>query len=196
MDLSATYGSDAMSLIMLCATAWLHTLLTARTAASSSRRRLLVVDEAWAVLRDVAVARYLQASWKLSRAFGVANVAVVHRLSDLHATGAAGSEAARLAEGLLSDSETRVVYGQSPGEVTAARELLKLTDPEADLLPDLGRGVALWKVGGRSYLVHHRLSPTEQTLVDTDTHMAANEPEFRISDDASGGNPEAVGTHP
>ena len=34
------------------------------------------------------MARWLQSSWKLSRAFGVSNVAVLHRVSDLRSVGA------------------------------------------------------------------------------------------------------------
>ena len=60
---------------MACATAWLQAAVspTARTAGGAS---FLVVDEAWAILANLGVARWLQASWKLSRAHGVANVAV------------------------------------------------------------------------------------------------------------------------
>jgi hypothetical protein len=171
LDLSAVYHSPALGILMTCAASW----LTAALGAGAARRErvLFVVDEAWAVLADLAVARWLQSSWKLSRAWGVANVAVLHRVSDLAGAGAAGSEQVALAQGLLADSETRVVYGQSPGESAAAAELLGLSEPEAELLPRLGRGVALWKVGARSFLVRHRLSPHECALVDTDARMAA-----------------------
>jgi hypothetical protein len=131
----------------------------------------VVVDEAWAVLANLGVARWLQASWKLSRAYGIANVAVLHRLSDLRAVGTADSEQVGLASGLLADSETRVVYGQAPGEVAAACDLLSLSETEADLLPQLRRGVALWKVGQRSFLVQHVLGAAERALVDTDAAM-------------------------
>ncbi len=119
------------------------------------------------------MARWLQASWKLSRAYGVANVAVLHRLSDLTPVGAAGSEQVGLAQGLLSDSETRVVYAQPPGEVATAGELLSLSATEAELLPQLRRGVALWKVGHAPFLVQHLLAPAERALVDTDAAMGA-----------------------
>ncbi|HSS11832.1 MAG TPA: hypothetical protein VLL25_18230, partial [Acidimicrobiales bacterium] len=136
-------------------------------------RRLVVVDEAWAILCHLGIARWLQAAFKLSRAFGVANLAVVHRLSDLRAAGADGSEQQRLAQGLLADSETRVVFGQPPSEVESAGELLGLTTTEAELLPRLPRGVALWKVGTRSFLIEHRLGRHEAALVDTDARMGA-----------------------
>ena len=131
-----------------------------------------MVDEAWAILGNLGVARWLQSSWKLSRALGVANIAVLHRLSDLASVGAAGSEQVGLAEGLLADSETRVVYAQSPGEVARTGELLGLTDTEAALVSTLRRGTALWKVGQRSFLVEHRLARGEGWLIDTDQAMS------------------------
>jgi len=103
----------------------------------------------------------------------VSNVAVLHRVSDLSAAGSAGSEQVGLAQGLLADSETRVVYGQPPGEVEHAAALLGLSRTEADLVPQLRRGVALWKVGGRSFLVQHLLSEHEAAIVDTDAAMDA-----------------------
>lgn len=174
LDLSAVYHSPALAVLMTCAAAWLQAALRSERDA---RATLLVVDEAWAVLRSTAVARWLQSSWKLSRAWGVANMAVLHRVSDLAAAGAAGSEEVQLSEGLLADSETRVVFAQSPGQVAEAAAVLGLSDTEEELVPRLGRGVALWKVGGRSFLVQHRLSSGEAALVDTDARMRAGVPD-------------------
>ena len=95
----------------------------------------------------------------------------MHRLSDLSAAGAAGSREVALAEGLLHDAQTRVVYAQYEDEVPRTRELLGLTSVEAAILPELDPGIALWKVGRRSFLVQHRLSALEAELVDTDARM-------------------------
>src|SRR5579875_2486288 len=171
LDLSALYNSPALGVLMACATAWLQATLARQATAGGAARVFVVVDEAWAVLANLGVARWLQASWKLSRAYGVANVAVLHRVSDLQAVGAAGSEQVGLASGLLADSETRVVYGQAPGEMTAARELLSLSETECEVVPQLRRGVALWKVGARSFLVQHVVGRQERVIVDTDAAM-------------------------
>jgi type IV secretory pathway VirB4 component len=168
LDLSAVYHSAALGILMTCAAAWLQASL--RTGADRGPV-LLVVDEAWAILANLGVARWLQSSWKMSRAWGVANVAVLHRVSDLSAAGAAGSEQVSLSRGLLADSETRVIYGQPPSERAGAAALLGLSETEEELVARLGRGVALWKVGGRAFLVQHRLSPHERQLVDTDARM-------------------------
>jgi len=179
LDLSALYTSTALGILMACATAWLQAALARASSARGVTERtsghvFLVVDEAWAILSNLGVARWLQSSWKLSRAFGVSNVAVLHRVSDLRSVGASDSEQVALAQGLLADSETRVIYAQSPGELALAGELLSLSATESDLLPQLRRGVALWKVGQRSFLVQHRLSPMERLLVDTDGAMTSS----------------------
>lgn len=171
LDLSAVYHSPALGALMTCAAAWLQAALVTETSA----RTVLVVDEAWAVLADPSVARWLQSSWKLSRALGVANVAVLHRVSDLRAAGPAGSEEAQLAEGLLADSETLVLYGQPSGELSAVREVLGIGATEEALLSGLGRGIALWRVAGRAYLVEHLLTGYERSLVDTDSRMVAGQ---------------------
>ena len=167
LDLSAVYDSDALGILMTCAAAWLQGVL----AEDAGRKTIFILDEAWAILANLGIARWLQASFKLSRARGLQNIAVMHRFSDLTATGAAGSQQERVARGLLSDTETKVVYAQPHGEIEATKSLLGLTETEALLLPQLERGVALWKIGERSFLVWHHLGRTERALVDTDTRM-------------------------
>jgi type IV secretory pathway VirB4 component len=168
VDLSAVYHSPALPVVMTCVAAWLQAAIK-----DDGRRRMVVMDESWRMFSHLAIASWMQQSFKLARSTGTMNVMVMHRLSDLGSAGAAGSHQVRLAEGLLADTETRVVYGQPASEVDRARELLGLSDTEARLLPNLPRGQALWKVGTRSFLVEHRLSAVEATLVDTDARMAA-----------------------
>jgi intein/homing endonuclease len=159
---------EARPILMACTAAWLQ----GSWARDDGVRRIVVLDEAWVVLRHLAIARWLRESWKLARQYGVQNIAVMHRLSDLTAAGDAGSEQVQLAKGLLEDSETRVIYRQSPGEVEQARELLGLTQTECDQIPMLERGEALWRVGRRSFIVQHRIDNLiEREIVDTDANM-------------------------
>jgi hypothetical protein len=169
LDLSAVYDSDALGILMACAAAWLQGVLSTDDATKT----ILVFDEAWAILMRLATALWLQASFKLARARGLQNLAVLHRLSDLAAVGAAGSQQERVTRGLLSDVETAVVYRQSHSEVEATQTLLGLSQAQSALLPQLERAVGLWRVGGRGFVVWHRLGRIEKTLVDTDARMAA-----------------------
>jgi type IV secretory pathway VirB4 component len=181
LDLSAFYDSAALGLVMTCASAWERAMITrlhdeADREGRPPRKMINVFDEAWRALAVLGVAEWLQAAFKLSRRDGVQNVVVMHRLSDLSAAGAAGSRERELAEGLLHDAQTRVIYRQAPDNVALTRELLGLTSVEADLLPELSDGVALWKVGVRGFLVQHRLSPWELPVIDTDGRMLDRAP--------------------
>jgi hypothetical protein len=169
VDVSATFATAALPLVMTCAAAWLQAALASGVKHPS--QRLVVVDEAWSILSDLGTARWAQATFKLARSFGVANVVVVHRLSDLRAAGPDGSAQEKLAEGLLADSETRVVFGQPPSEAEVTARMLRLSRRETDLVGRLARGAALWKLGGRSFLVQHLLGAAERVLVDTDAAM-------------------------
>ena len=168
LDTSRLAGDDtAVALLMTCASAWMETALADPTAG----RRLVVYDEAWRMLRHLPLVRRMQLQWKLSRAIGVANLAVVHRISDLGAVGASGSEAVALARGLLADCSTRIVYAQESDQVDATASALGLTDVEAEQLIHLPRGRGLWKVGRHSAIVDHVLGRSEYSVVDTDARM-------------------------
>jgi hypothetical protein len=175
IDLSRMYNSPALGIIMLCANAWQQ----AAVSRSDGGKWIAVSEEAWATLRYNSVARAMQESFKLARSYGVQHVIVMHRLSDLEAAGAAGSETRTLAQGLLEDTETRIILNQPPGEIATAVRLLGLTEAEAALLPTLPRARGLWKIADRSFLVDHRLSPEEWDIIDTDARMAVEAPPGR-----------------
>ncbi|MDP9387294.1 MAG: DUF87 domain-containing protein [Actinomycetota bacterium] len=168
LDLSGLGDDGGLPILMACATAWIQ----AAVARPDAGRRFLVLDEAWRLLHHLGTARWLRSSLKLARQYGIANVLVLHRLSDLVATGDAGSEQRALSEGLLSDTETRVIYAQADGEIGSAAELLGLSAADRKGLPTLDRGTALWIVGQHRFLVDHRLADDEWDLTHTDERMS------------------------
>jgi DNA polymerase III delta prime subunit len=171
LDLSAVHHDpEALSLVMLATTAWLQTVLASPTGPP----RIQVLDEAWSLLASERTSRYLQSCWKLGRAYGVANLAIVHRLSDLRSQADDGSATAKVSMGLLADTQTRVLFRQSSDQVADAQSLLDLTSTEAQILSRLCRGRAIWKVGGRSAIVQHAMAPGELGFCDTDARMAVN----------------------
>ena len=57
------------------------------------------------------------------------NLVVLHKLGDLQAAGDAGSRAARIAEGLIADASTRIIYHQDESQIGAhARAARPLRD--------------------------------------------------------------------
>jgi AAA-like domain len=170
LDMSALYQSEALGILMVCAQARIQRALMA----DRSVRRILVIDEGWAVLSNLAVARWLQHSIKMARATGVQVILIIHRLSDLTAAGPPDSEQVQLAKGMLSDTETQVIFTQSTAEVERAKDLLQLNSAQADAIPNLAPHVALWRVGRYTSEIRHRLlTEDEKWIVDTDERMTA-----------------------
>ncbi|MDQ2759325.1 MAG: ATP-binding protein [Actinomycetota bacterium] len=171
LDLHAVRDSPAVGILMACATAWMSALL-ARMAERPGRERLInVADESWKIVQHPGLGEWFQSNFKLARQFGVMNLVVLHKLADLQTVGDAGSRAARIAEGLVADASTRIIYHQDESQVPLTRALLGLSESEAELLSLLGAGQALWRVGSRSFVVQHYRSRLEAELTDTDTGM-------------------------
>ncbi len=174
LDLHAVKDSPAVGILMACATAWMSALL-ARMAEHPDRDRLInVADESWKIIQHTGLGEWFQSNFKLARQFGVMNMVVLHKLADLQTAGDAGSRAARIAEGLIADASTRVVYHQDESQIDVTRTLLGLSESEAQLLSMLRAGQALWRVGSRSFVVAHNRSRLETGLTNTDTGMRAS----------------------
>src|ERR1700724_1432354 len=164
LDLHGVKDSPAVGILMACATAWMSALL-ARMAERPGRERLInLADESWKIIQHTGLGEWFQSNFKLARQFGVMNVVVLHKLADLQAAGDAGSRAARIAEGLIADASTRVVYHQDESQIEVTRTLLGLSESEARLISMLSAGQALWRVGPRSFVVQHYRSQLESSL--------------------------------
>lgn len=169
LDLSQVSGNDTLlSLVMTCASAWMEGALLD----PAGGRRWVVYDEAWRVMRHPALIRRMQAQWKLSRAYGIANLMVIHRLSDLDAVGDLGSEMRSLAQGLLADCSTRIIYRQESDQLAGSALALGLTETESDLLPTLGVGQGLWRIRDRAFVTQHQLTRGELEVFDTAARMS------------------------
>ena len=128
-------------------------------------------DQSWKIIQHTGLGEWFQSNFKLARQFGVMNLVVLHKVGDLQAAGDAGSRAARIAEGLIADASTRIVYHQDESQLPVTRELLGLSATETRLLSMLSAGQALWQVGARSFVVQHYRSAIEARLTDTDSGM-------------------------
>ncbi|MEM1332748.1 MAG: hypothetical protein AAGG08_04740, partial [Actinomycetota bacterium] len=142
---------------------------------AQGRRGILVDDEVWATMASERAAKTLQARLKLCRFWGIWNILVTHRLSDLNAQADSGTSASKVAEGLLADVQTRVVFRQATDQLAMTGELLRMNDRLVDLLPRLTRGRSVWTVAGRAAVVQHVIASQgpERAICDTDDAMVA-----------------------
>ncbi len=113
----------------------------------------------------------MNAQWRLARHYGIANLLIFHKLTDLENVGDQGSRMRALASSLLANAEKRIVYRQESDQLGATAQTLGLTGTERSLLPGLGIGQGLWKIKNRSFVVQHQLHPAELALFDTRARM-------------------------
>jgi type IV secretory pathway VirB4 component len=173
IDLHAVRDSNAVGILMACASAWLSALLERMADRPGSDRLINVSDESWKIVQHTGLGEWFQENFKLARRYGVMNVVALHKVSDLQAAGDAGSRASRIAEGLIAEASTRIVYQQDESQVPTTRQLLGLTEAEAEILTQLGPGQALWQIGHRSFVVQHYRSSIEAQMTSTDEGMRA-----------------------
>lgn len=161
LDLSrVAENSTALSVLMTCASAWMEAAL----ADPDGGQRWVVYDEAWRLMQHPALLRRMDAHWRLARHYGIANLLVFHKLSDLDNVGDAGSAARAIATSLLANAETRIIYRQETDQLGATAVALGLTTAETARLPLLALGQGLWKIRNDATLVTHQLHDVEEAL--------------------------------
>ncbi|MBP1326360.1 hypothetical protein JOF28_001592 [Leucobacter exalbidus] len=168
LDLSrVTENSTLMSVLMTCSSAWMESALLD----PNGGQRWCIYDEAWRLMSHPALLRRMDAHWRLARHYGIANMLIFHKLTDLENVGDQGSAMRALANSLLANAETRIIYRQESDQLGATAKALGLTGTEQKLLPGLGVGQGLWRIKDRSFVCQHQLHPGELELFDTRGRM-------------------------
>ena len=163
-------SDEALALIMACAQAWMEQALMRQDGV----RRKVYYDECWRMLRvgNGHLAARLSAQQKLARQWGIAVWLVFHKIKDLSGTAPAMRE---IAEGMLSETGTRVTYHQAADQLDITQDLLGLTDTETSEIGGLDVGESLWQIDIhgklRSFLIAHTYSSREWPLLQTNSKM-------------------------
>ena len=168
LDLSrVAENTTLVSVLMTCSSAWMESALLD----PHGGQRWVIYDEAWRLMSHPALLRRMDAQWRLARHYGIANLLVFHKLSDLDNVGDQGSAMRAIASSLLSNAETRIIYRQEADQLGATATALGLTSTEQSLLPGLATGHGLWRIKDRSFVVQHQLHPAELEAFDTTSRM-------------------------
>ena len=168
LDLSrVAENSTLISVLMTCSSAWMESALLD----PEGGQRWVIYDEAWRLMSHPALLKRMDAQWRLARHYGIANMLIFHKLTDLDNVGDSGSAMRALASSLLANAETRIIYRQEADQLGTTATTLGLTGTEQSLLPGLGTGQGLWRIKERSFVVQHQLHPDELSTFDTTTRM-------------------------
>ena len=169
LDTSAMRGAAPVGrrVVSACCAAWLESMVTT----SEGGQRMVVYEEGWDALSSRADLARMVENWKLSRAYGIFNILIMHKVSDLQMAGDQGSQMAAMAKSLLADADVKVIYRQDPSALRVTMEELELNDEEKTLLKQADKGVGLWRVGQLSFEVMNELSVAEVPLLNTDARI-------------------------
>jgi len=168
LDLSrVAENSMLISVLMTCSSAWMESALMD----PNGGHRWVIYDEAWRLMAYPALLKRMDAQWRMARHYGIANMLIFHKLSDLDNVGDQGSAMRALASSLLANAETRIIYRQEPDQLGATAAALGLTGTEQKLLPSLGTWQGLWRIKERSFVVQHQLHTAELATFDTTARM-------------------------
>lgn len=170
VDVSRLRGSALLDVVMTCTSSWMESALMDGT----DSKRFMIYDEGWRVFARPPLLRRMQEHWKVARNWGISNVLVMHGFGDLETAGDGGQASRAMAANLVNDSSTVISFRQSGKAVTAAQDMLDLTDTASGLLGRLRKGQALWRIGQRMSLVQVTRTPREAGLFDTDERMVGD----------------------
>lgn len=136
----------------------------------------VVYEEVWEYFRYLNFVRNARKEQKLHRNTGVNYTYILHRLSDMSSAADDGTEAVKLAKGLLADTAIKVIYKVDESEIEETQKLCDLNDIETYQVKHFKPGEALWKFGEFSIVVKHVLAEGFETrMVYTDGSMHRDE---------------------
>lgn len=158
---------EARKIAHACIQTWAEAAITS----NDFGKRLVIYEEGLEVLDDIGSLNRMIVQYKLARHYGIFNILVLHKLTDLNLAGDEGSKARAAAFSLLGDSPIRVIYRQEAEEEQLVREKLGLTAREWEKVSGFASGRGLWKLGDHSFEVQNTMTAPEKPVFDTNKSM-------------------------
>jgi type IV secretory pathway VirB4 component len=137
-----------------------------RVAAGDRQRRLVVVDEAWQLMRDPAGARFLLTLAKSARKHWAALSVVTQDAADLLASD--------LGMAVVGNAATQVLMRQEPPAMPALADAFRLSQGEQQFLREASRGEGLLLAGTDRVGFSTIASPFEHRVATTDPSELAD----------------------
>jgi type IV secretory pathway VirB4 component len=131
------------------------------STAGTGTRRMVLVDEAWLLLRTGLAAKYLFRLAKSARKYAAGLTVVTQDAADV-----LGSEAGRA---VCSNAATQILLRQAPQALDAVTDAFGLSDGERAFLASAGRGDALLAAGSARVAFHSLASDQEAEVLQTGT---------------------------
>jgi type IV secretory pathway VirB4 component len=131
---------------------WNHTKV-------DKRRRLLIVDEAWQLMRYEDSANFIFSIAKRARKYNLGLTTVTQDVEDFMAS--------RMGRAIVANASMQILLKQSPSAVDVLADVFKLTSEEKKRLSQFPVGQGLFFAGQNHVHIQVIASPTENELIVT-----------------------------
>ena len=146
------------------------------------KKRILVVDEAWQIMKYPDSANFLFGLTKRARKYGLGITSITQDVEDFTAT--------RLGRAIIANSSLQILLKQSPTAVDLLADIFKLTIEEKKRLAQFPVGQGLFFAGQNHVHIQVVASASEQRIIDSQPKQARPMPT------ATPGQPPAAGPQP
>jgi conjugal transfer ATP-binding protein TraC len=133
------------------------------------KRRLLVVDEAWQLMRYEDSANFLFSIAKRARKYNLGLTTITQDVEDFMAS--------RMGRAIVANASMQILLKQSPTAVDVLADVFKLTSEEKKRLSQFPVGQGLFFAGQNHVHIQIIASPTENELIVTTPKPAQLQPE-------------------
>lgn len=132
---------------------------------SDQRRRILIVDEAWQLMKYEDSANFLFSLAKRARKFNLGITTITQDVEDFMGS--------RMGRAIVANASMQILLKQSPSAVDVLSDVFKLTTEEKKRLSQFPVGQGLFFAGQNHVHIQILASPTEQQLITTNPQQVA-----------------------
>ena len=146
---------------------------------SDKKRRLMIVDEAWQLMKYEDSANFMFSLAKRARKYNLGLTTISQDVEDFMAS--------RLGRAIVANASMQILLKQSPSAVDVLADVFKLTDEERKRLSQFPIGQGLFFAGQNHVHIQVIASPTEAGLISTTPsgpQTAGEEVELPLQGDA------------
>jgi conjugal transfer ATP-binding protein TraC len=123
------------------------------------KRRMLIVDEAWQLMKYEDSANFLFSLAKRARKYNLGITTITQDVEDFMGS--------RMGRAIVANSSVQILLKQSPSAVDVLADVFKLTSEEQKRLSQFPVGQGLFFAGQSHVHIQIAASPTESTLITT-----------------------------
>jgi conjugal transfer ATP-binding protein TraC len=128
------------------------------------KRRLLIVDEAWQLMRYEDSANFMFSIAKRARKYNLGMTTITQDVEDFMAS--------RMGRAIVANASMQILLKQSPSAVDVLADVFKLTSEEKKRLSQFPVGQGLFFAGQNHVHIQVIASPTENELIVTNPSVA------------------------